>query len=225
MNSPLAPRIVLLNKPFQVLCQFSEHENKKTLSAYIRTPDIYAAGRLDYDSEGLLVLTDSGPLQNLITHPQNKLEKTYWVQVEGDIPDTALQQLAKGVPLKDGVTLPAKAHRIAEPNIWARNPPIRERANLPTSWIELRIKEGKNRQVRRMTAAVGYPTLRLIRYSIGPWNLNQLQPGDTKEGALTPALEAQLLSKCNRKPSAKSPAARNRKFAQKKPGYKKKGSR
>lgn len=199
MNKKPSPRIVLFNKPFQVLCQFSEHEGKRTLAKYINTPDIYAAGRLDYDSEGLLILTDSGALQSLITHPQNKLEKTYWVQVEGDIHTRALQQLEKGVSLKDGTTLPAQIKVIPAPEVWERTPPIRKRENNPTSWIELRIKEGKNRQVRRMTAAVGFPTLRLIRYGIGPWNISNLGTGKSKECDLPSELETQLTALMARK--------------------------
>lgn len=175
-------KLVLFNKPFQVLCQFSQPEgsDKKTLSAYLDIPDVYAAGRLDYDSEGLLLLTDNGPLQHQIAHPKNKESKTYWVQVEG-IPDgEAIQALQAGVILKDGPTLPAKVKIISTPNIWERNPPIRERTNIPTSWLEIELKEGRNRQVRRMTAAVGHPTLRLIRARIGKWSLDQLQPGEFK---------------------------------------------
>lgn len=170
--------ILLFNKPFQVLTQFTSDDGKRTLADFIDRPGFYAAGRLDYDSEGLLILTDEGPLQHYLANPKFKLEKTYWVQVEGDITDVALSALRKGVELKDGLTRPAKAEKIANPDVWPRNPPIRERKNIPTSWIELKITEGKNRQVRRMTAAVGFPTLRLIRYAIGEWNINGLQPGE-----------------------------------------------
>jgi len=170
--------LIVFNKPFQVLSQFTTKDDKSTLADYIKTPNIYAAGRLDYDSEGLLLLTDDGQLQHQLAHPSFKLEKTYWVQVEGDISPEALQQLATGVSLKDGPTRPAKAKRLAEPDLWPRVPPIRERQNQPTSWLELKITEGRNRQVRRMTAVVGFPTLRLIRYAIGNWTIRDLAPGE-----------------------------------------------
>ena len=170
--------IYLLNKPFNVLSTFTDNEGRATLSEYINTPNIYAAGRLDYDSEGLLILTDEGQLQHQLANPKFKLAKTYWVQVEGEINDEALDQLRAGVTLKGGPTRPAQAKRIDSPQIWDRVPPIRERKSIPTSWIELKISEGRNRQVRRMTAAVGYPTLRLIRAAIGNWSLENLQPGE-----------------------------------------------
>lgn len=172
-------RLLLFNKPFQVMCQFTDDQGRKTLADYINIPKVYVAGRLDYDSEGLLALTDDGKLQHKIANPKNKMPKTYWVQVEG-IPDQAsLNQLATGVKLKDGLTRPAKVKIISEPeHLWPRHPPIRERKHIPTQWLELTIKEGKNRQVRRMTAAVGHPTLRLIRYSIGRWTLDDLLPGE-----------------------------------------------
>jgi 23S rRNA pseudouridine2457 synthase len=173
--------LILFNKPFNVLCRFTDKEGRKTLSDFISVKDVYAAGRLDYDSEGLVILTDDGKLQNLISDPKHKLVKTYWVQVEGIPKDKSLNKLRKGVLLKDGKTKPAEAKLMKEPQIWERVPPIRERKNIPTSWIELKITEGKNRQVRRMTAAVGYPTLRLIRYSIGEWNINQLNTGEWRE--------------------------------------------
>lgn len=176
-------KLILLNKPFGVLSQFTDERTEKaprpTLAEYINDKNVYAAGRLDQDSEGLLLLTDNGPLQHLISHPKKKQVKTYWAQVEGDIDETALQKLRKGVELKDGLTLPAKAEKIDEPKVWPRNPPVRERKLIPTSWLELKIAEGKNRQVRRMTAAVGFPTLRLIRAQIGDWALNDLQPGQS----------------------------------------------
>ena len=187
------PALVLFNKPFRVLCQFSPDGDKTTLKDYISTPNIYPAGRLDFDSEGLLILTGDGRLQHWISDPKHKLEKTYWVQVEGDINDDALRQLSQGVVLKDGKTRPAKARRIAQPeSLWQRNPPIRYRANIPTSWLELRIREGKNRQVRRMTAAVGFPTLRLIRYAIGTWSLENLAPGEQLEQEVDQQILAQL---------------------------------
>ena len=174
-------RILLFNKPFGVICQFSRDGMHPTLADYIPVPDFYPAGRLDTDSEGLLVLTDDGQLQHRITDPKHKLPKTYWVQVEG-VPDVvALEKLRRGVKLSDFPTQPADVCLIDEPaNLWPRNPPIRERKAIPTSWLELTIREGKNRQVRRMTAAVGLPTLRLIRHRIGEWSLEGLEPGTWK---------------------------------------------
>lgn len=173
-------RLLLFNKPFNVLCQFTDAEQRETLAHYISDKGIYPAGRLDRDSEGLLLLTDDGKLQARIADPQHKLAKSYWVQVEGQIDDAALQQLAQGVQLKDGRTKPAQATIIDEPLLWPRTPPVRFRKNIPTSWINLRIREGKNRQVRRMTAAVGFPTLRLVRHQIGHWHLHGLQPGQSR---------------------------------------------
>lgn len=176
--------LVLFNKPFQVLCQFTDQRRnpdappRSTLADWIPLPQVYPAGRLDYDSEGLLLLTGDGRLQHLITSPRHKMPKTYWVQVEGAITPEALEQLARGVRLRDGMTRPARARRIPEPQVWPRTPPVRQRQSRPTSWLELTITEGRNRQVRRMTAAVGFPTLRLIRYRIGNWTLEGLGPGE-----------------------------------------------
>lgn len=172
-------RLILLNKPYDMLSQFTDGDGRPTLADCISMPGFYAAGRLDRDSEGLLLLTDNGRLQQAIAEPRQRMGKVYWAQVEGMIDDDALQKLARGVQLKDGMTRPAKARAMGEPQVWSRNPPIRERRNIPTSWVELTLYEGKNRQVRRMTAAVGFPTLRLIRHSIGPWQLGTLQPGES----------------------------------------------
>ena len=173
--------LILFNKPFNVLCQFTDKGRRKTLSDFIPIKNVYAAGRLDYDSEGLVILTDDGKLQNIISDPKHKLVKTYWVQVEGTPNEKSIDKLRNGVLLKDGKTKPAEAKLMKEPQIWERVPPIRQRKNIPTNWIELKIIEGKNRQVRRMTAALGYPTLRLIRYSIGEWNINLLNIGEWRE--------------------------------------------
>ena len=170
--------IVLFNKPFGVVCQFSKHEIHPTLKDYLNIPNIYPAGRLDTDSEGLLVLTDNGKIQYEISSPNSLKYKGYWVQVEGDIDNEAIQKLQNGISLKDYVTMPAKAEKIQEPEIWQRSTPIRFRKDIPTSWGKLQIMEGKNRQVRRMTAVVGFPTLRLIRYHVDEYYLNKLLPGD-----------------------------------------------
>lgn len=176
--------LILFNKPFQVLCQFSAQDGRDTLADYLRTPDIYPAGRLDADSEGLMLLTDDGRLQHSIAHPDHKEAKTYLVQVDGELNADALARLQAPLDLGDFVTRPCQAVRIAEPGwLWPRTPPIRVRADKPTSWIAITLQEGKNRQVRRMTAAVGLPTLRLVRSSIGPFSLatHPLMPGEWVE--------------------------------------------
>ena len=169
--------IVLFNKPFRVLSQFTTESDKSVLADYIDIPDVYCAGRLDYDSEGLLVLTDDGRLQQRITDPKYASRKCYWAQVEGVPEEVDLDELRRGVVLRDGVTRPALVERIAAPDVWLREPPIRVRKSIPTSWLKLEISEGRNRQVRRMTAHIGYPTLRLIRYQVGEWSLGAIPVG------------------------------------------------
>ena len=181
-------RLILFNKPHGVLSQFTDARGlalgptpRPTLSQYIDVPNVYPAGRLDADSEGLLLLTDDGRLQARIADPKFKLAKTYWVQVEGDPDDADLAPLREGVRLNDGMTLPAEVQRIDPPELWPRDPPVRFRKSVPDCWLELTIREGRNRQVRRMTAAIGLPTLRLVRWRIGEWTLDGLAPGEWRE--------------------------------------------
>jgi len=178
---PRMPELILFNKPYGVITQFSDHALHQTLSDYIAAPGFYPAGRLDTDSEGLLLLTNDGKLQAHIADPRHKLAKTYWVQVEGEPDEAALDQLRRGVQLSDFTTLPAEVERIAAPDIWPRQPPIRVRKHIPDSWLALTIREGKNRQVRRMTAKVGLPTLRLVRVRIGDWGLDGIAPGEWQQ--------------------------------------------
>src|SRR6056297_1154809 len=177
--------ILLFNKPFRVLSQFSDAAGRATLARYLRAPGFRPAGRLDFDSEGLLVLSDNGRLQQRIANPRHRHWKSYWVQVEGRISEEALARLRDGVALNDGPTLPAKARVIHEPpGLWLRQPPVRERRHIADSWLELSLQEGRNRQVRRMTAAVGYPTLRLVRHRVGNWSLAGLAPGESRRFAV-----------------------------------------
>ena len=184
----MMPRLIAFNKPYGVLCQFTDDRSgsltvdpRPTLADYIQAPGVYPAGRLDFDSEGLLLLTDDGRLQARIADPKFKLPKTYLVQVEGDMEEEALETLRRGVRLKDGITRPAEAERIPDPELWPRTPPIRVRKNIPDCWLKLTIREGRNRQVRRMTAAVGHPTLRLVRWAVGAWNLEGLSSGSWRD--------------------------------------------
>jgi len=203
-------KLILFNKPYGVLSQFRPQEGQISLAEYISLPNVYPAGRLDKDSEGLLLLTDDGQLQHRIAHPKHKQEKTYWVQVEG-IPDTdALHRLATGVVLKDGKTRPAKVSMIDAPDIWERDPPVRYRASIPTSWLSLTISEGRNRQVRRMTAAVGYPTLRLVRYRIGDWTLDPIPPGEWKLIEIADTMRQQKSQTTKKKSHAGKPTRHRR---------------
>jgi 23S rRNA pseudouridine2457 synthase len=175
------PRLIVFNKPWGVLSQFTPEGRWRGLKDFITLPDVYVAGRLDADSEGLLLLTGDGKLQARISDPRFKMDKTYWVQVEGVPDEAALQALREGVMLNDGITRPARAELMPAPDLWPRDPPVRVRQAIPTRWLELVIREGRNRQVRRMTAAVGFPTLRLVRAAIGPWRLDGLAPGAWRE--------------------------------------------
>ena len=179
--------LILLNKPFRVLSQFRDPDGRATLGDYVDVPGVYPAGRLDYDSEGLILLTDDGRLQARISQPRSKTPKTYWAQVEGEPGGEQLQELVRGVTLKDGPARAVSARRIDEPpTLWEREPPIRYRKNVADSWVEIVLTEGRNRQVRRMTAAIGLPTLRLIRYSVGDWTVDGLKPGEWKKATTNP---------------------------------------
>ncbi len=183
--------LILLNKPYRVLSQFTDADGRDTLASHITEKGVYPAGRLDSDSEGLILLTDDGRLQARISQPRSKIVKTYWAQVEGEPDDAPLVKLLAGVKLKDGPARALQAKRIAEPEgLWQRDPPIRHREQVPDTWLEIRIDEGRNRQVRRMTAAVGLPTLRLIRAAVGPWELGSLQPGESRSLSTTDAWQA-----------------------------------
>ena len=184
-------RYILLNKPYEVLTQFTDEHGRATLKDFVTVPNVYPVGRLDFDSEGLLLLTDDKQLQHRLSDPKFKVPKTYWAQVEGTVAAEALQHLRRGVQIKDGLCDPARAVEIPEPaGLWARNPPIRYRASIPTSWLEIQISQGMNRQVRKMCAAVGLPCLRLVRAAIGPLELGKLQPGEWRD--LTPKEVAEL---------------------------------
>lgn len=192
-------RLYLLNKPYRVLSQFRDDQGRTTLADYLNVKEIYPAGRLDYDSEGLLLLTDDGALIHRIAHPRHKQPKTYWAQVEGRLDEAALKALSQGITLKDGHTRPAKARRMAPPAIAERTPPVDPERHPHTDWLELTISEGRNRQVRRMTAHVGFPTLRLIRAAVGPWRLDHLAPGEWRSEILHAPRSATSKKRGNRR--------------------------
>ena len=188
-------RYLLLNKPYEVLTQFTDENGRATLKDFVPVPDVYPVGRLDFDSEGLLLLTDDKQLQHRLSDPKFKVPKTYWAQVEGTVSEAALEQLRRGVQIKEGLTAPGEATELAEPaHLWARNPPIRYRASIPTSWLEIRISQGMNRQVRKMCAAVGLPCLRLVRAAIGPLGLGDLQPGEWRELTAAEVIELRKIA-------------------------------
>jgi len=174
-------KLILLNKPYNVLCKFTDAAGRATLTDYIKIPGVYPAGRLDQDSEGLVLLTDDGALQHRLSDPHHKQPKTYWVQVEGEPDETSFERLRSGIVIEGRKTHPAKARPMAEPQLWPRDPPIRVRKSIPTVWLEIILTEGRNRQVRRMTAAVGHPTLRLVRSAVGPYTLDGLKSGEWRE--------------------------------------------
>lgn len=208
-------KIILFNKPYGVISQFREHEKHPTLAKYITDKSLRIAGRLDTDSEGLMLLTDDGRLNAAITHPKNGKYKTYYAQVEGTPTNSQIAQLTKGVQLKDGLTLPAKVTQINEPNLWQRTPPVRFRKTVPTSWLKISICEGKNRQVRRMTAAVGLPTLRLVRVQIDEFRLDDLQPAEFTSVLLTPNQLANMLHSYAYKKTPKQSPKKPKKPAEK----------
>lgn len=204
----MTTKVILVNKPYNMLTQFSGEPGDSTLADIVSVKDVYPAGRLDKDSEGLLVLTNNGALQARLTQPSSKSPKTYWVQVEGDPSDEAIQALCDGVELKDGLTLPAEVSKMASPAVWERHPPVRYRANIPTTWLKVVLHEGRNRQVRRMTAHIGHPTLRLIRAQLGAWQLDDLQPGQWCE--VDPPKGFEQFTPKPKGPKGKAPRGRTR---------------